>query len=184
VSDAPGPGQAGPQTQLPDSPPVPPSMRPASDERGPDQAEPRTQRPEPPSRPPLPPTAPERGGPRALILGIAGLVLTFLFLPAGLLLSVAAVVTGMRSRKRARRVLAPAPGAIAGVVLGSIGLVFCGFSIALTAVMWNELSGYTKCRESALTVDDKQTCQQKYFPQIERRLHMPKDSLRRYESWF
>ncbi|GAB3961863.1 hypothetical protein GCM10029978_015390 [Actinoallomurus acanthiterrae] len=155
-----------------------------SDAPGPDQAGPQTQLPEPPPRPPLPPTAPERGGPRALILGVTGLVLTFLFLPAGLLLSVAAVVTGLRSRKRARRVLAPAPGAVAGVVLGSIGLVFCAFSIALTAVMWNELSGYTKCRESALTVDDKQTCQNKYFPKIERRLHMPKDSLHRYDSWF
>ena len=154
-----------------------------SDASGPDQAGPQTQLPEPP-RPPLPPTAPERGGPRALIFGLAGLVLTFLFLPAGLVLSVAAVVTGARSRRRARRVLAPAPGAVAGVVLGSIGLVFCAFSIALTAVMWNELSGYTKCHESALTISDKQACQDKYFPKIERRLHMPKDSLHRYDSWF
>jgi hypothetical protein len=155
VSDAPGPDPAGPQTQLPDPP-----------------------------RPPLPPTAPERGGPRALLLGIAGLVLTFLFLPAGLVLSIWAVVTGVRSRKRARQVLAPAPGAVAGVVLGSIALVFCAMSITLSAVMWKELSGYTRCRESALTHDDQNSCKDKYLPRIERRLHMPKDSLRRYDNWF
>lgn len=154
-----------------------------SDAPGPDQAGPQTQLPEPPRRP-LPPTEPERGGPRALLLGIAGLVLTFLFLPGGLVLSIWAVVTGVRSRKRARRVLAPAPGAVAGVVLGSIALVLCAFSITLSAVMWKELSGYEKCRQSALTHDDKKTCQDKYFPMIERRLHMPKDSLRRYDSWF
>lgn len=154
-----------------------------SDAPGPDQAGPQTQLPEPP-RQPLPPTAPERGGPRALLLGIGGLVLTFLFLPAGLAMSIGAVVTGVRSRKRARRLLAPAPGAVAGVVLGSIALVLCAFSITLSALMWKELSGYEKCRQSALTHDDKRTCQDQYFPMIERRLHMPKDSLQRYQSWF
>ena len=153
-----------------------------SDAPGPEQAGPQTQLPEPP-RPPLSPTEPERGGRRALLLGIAGLVLTFLFLPAGLVLSIGAVVTGVRSRKRARRILAPAPGAVAGVALGSIALVLCALSIALSAVLWKELSGYTRCRESALTYDDKTSCQDKYFPLIERRLHMPKDSLQR-QSWF
>ncbi|MCO5999190.1 DUF4190 domain-containing protein [Actinoallomurus rhizosphaericola] len=155
MSDAPGPGQAGPQTQLPEAP-----------------------------RPPLPPTAPERGGPRARLLGIAGLVLTVLFLPAGLVLSIAAVVTGVRSRKRARRVLAPAPGAVAGVVMGTIGLVVCLSQIGLYAVMWDDFNGYVKCRESALTFDDKKTCQDQWLPRIERRLHLPKDSLRQHPSWY
>jgi hypothetical protein len=154
VSDAPGPGQAGPQTQLPEPP-----------------------------RPPLPPTPPERGGRRALILGLVGLV-TVPILLVGLVLSFAAVVTGVRSRKHARRILAPAPGAMAGVVLGSIGLSLCAVSIAVNAVVWKDMSGYETCRQSALTIDDKQTCQDRYFPRIEQRLHMPKDSLRPYRSWF
>lgn len=155
MSDAPGPDQAGPQTQLPDPP-----------------------------RAPLPPTAPERGGPRARFLGIAGLVLTLLFLPAGLALSIAAVVVGVRSRKRARRVLAPAPGAVAGIVMGTIGLVVCLSQIGLYAVMWDDFNGYVKCRESALTIEDKKACQDQWLPRIERRLHLPKDSLRQHPSWY
>ncbi|GAA0331369.1 DUF4190 domain-containing protein [Actinoallomurus spadix] len=154
MSDAPGPDQAGPQTQLPDPP-----------------------------RPPLPPTAPERGGPRARLLGIAGLVLTVLFLPAGLVLSIAALVTGVRSRKRARRVLAPAPGAVAGIVLAVISLVLALSQITLYAIAWDDLNGYVTCRESALTIDDKKTCQDEYLPRIEHRFHLPKGSLRQDPSW-
>ncbi|MEV5706683.1 DUF4190 domain-containing protein [Actinoallomurus sp. NPDC052274] len=149
-----------------------------SDAPGHDQAGPQTQLPEPP-RPPLPPTAPERGGPRARILGIAGLVMTLLFLPAGVALSTWAVVAGLRSRKQARRVLAPAPGAVAGVVLGTISLVLALSQIGLYAVMWDEFNGYVKCRESALTIEDKNACQDEYLPRIERKLHLPKDSLRK-----
>ena len=155
MSDAPGPGDSGPQTQLPAPPP-----------------------------PTLPPTAAERGGARALIMGLAGLVLTFLFLPVGIGLCVAAVVTGVRSRRRARRVLAPAPGAVPGVVIGSIGLALSAVSVALAAVVWTDLSRYTECRQSAITIDDRQSCQNTYFPRIERRLHVPAGSLERHRSWF
>jgi hypothetical protein len=111
-------------------------------------------------------------------------VLTLLFLPAGLALSIAAVVVGVRSRKRARRVLAPAPGAVAGIVMGTIGLVVCLSQIGLYAVMWDDFNGYVKCRESALTIEDKKACQDQWLPRIERRLHLPKDSLRQHPSWY
>lgn len=157
-----------------------------SDAPGPDQAGPQTQLPAPP-RPPLPPTAPERGARRALILGVAGLVVTFLVplagLAAGLVLSIAAIITGVRSRKRARRMLAPAPGAVAGVVLGAIGLFLSLYSLVLYAVIWSDYKGYVNCRESALTITDKQTCRDEYIPRIERRLHVPKGSFRRYDRW-
>jgi hypothetical protein len=155
VSDAPGPGESGPQTQLPAPPP-----------------------------PPLPPTAAERGGTRSLVMAMAGLVLTFLFLPVGLVLCVGAVVTGVRSRRRARRVLTPAPGAVPGVVIGSIGLLLSVISIVLAGVVWTDLSRYTECRQSAITIDDRQSCQDTYFPRMERRLHIPEGSLERHRSWF
>jgi hypothetical protein len=156
VSDAPGPGESGPQTQVPAPPPPPP----------------------------LPPTAAERGGMRALFLGMAGLVFTFLFLPVGVVLCVAAIVSGVRSRRRARRVLAPAPGAVPGAVLGAIGVALSCVSIALAAVVWNDLNHYTQCRESAITIDDRQSCQDQYFPRMERRLHIPQGSLERHRTWF
>jgi hypothetical protein len=155
VSDAPGPGESGPQTQIPPSPP-----------------------------PPLPPTAAERGGTRALIMGLAGMVLTFLFLPVGLVLCVGAIITGLRSRKRAKQVLAPSPGAVPGVVLGVVGVAMSAVSISLAAVVWTDLTHYTECRQSAITLDDRQSCQDEYFPKMEHRLHIPAGSLERHRSWF
>jgi hypothetical protein len=155
VSDAPGPGESGPQTQVPAPPP-----------------------------PPLPPTAAERGGNRSLVMAMTGLILTFLFLPVGVVLCVGAVVTGVRSRRRAQRVLAPAPGAVPGVVIGSIGLLLSVISIVLAGVVWTDLSRYTECRQSAITIDDRQSCQDTYFPRMERRLHIPEGSLERHRSWF
>ncbi len=155
MSDAPGPGESGPQTQVPPPPP-----------------------------PPLPPTAAERGGTRALIMGMAGMVLTFLFLPVGLVLCVMAIVTGIRSRKRARQVLAPSPGAVPGVILGAVGVALSAVSISLAAVVWSDLTAYTECRQSAITIDDREACQDQYFPRMERRLHIPIGSLERHRSWF
>ena len=43
-----------------------------------------------------------------------------------------------------------------------------------------ELEGLTNCLSSALTVTDKQTCRDRYYPKIEHKLHMPAGSLDRY----
>jgi hypothetical protein len=161
VSDAQGPGESGPQTQIPAPPP-----------------------PSPP--PPLPPTAAERGGTRALLLSIAGLLLLFLPFPGialiGLALLIVGVVKGVRARRRARRILTRAPGAIPAVVIGAIGLALAATGIVLGAIVATEFNDYQKCRSSALTITDRQTCQDRYFPAIERKLHLPKGSLDRYGS--
>lgn len=152
-----------------------------SDAPGPDQAGPQTKPPGPPRAAPLAGTEP--GGRRALLLGVAGL-LTSAFGLIGAILSVAAIVTGVRARKRGRRVLAPAPGAVAGVVLGSIGLVLCTWGVVFDVVAGKEMRDYVQCRQSALTIDDQQTCQNTYFPLVERKLHMPRGTLEKHRSWF
>ncbi|MFB9833316.1 hypothetical protein [Actinoallomurus acaciae] len=163
MSDAQGPGESGPQTQLPGPPPSAPP-------------------------PPLPPTPVERGGMRALSLSIIGLLLLFLPIPGlallGLALLIAGVVTGVRARRRAKRVLTRAPGAVGGIVVGAIGLCFAVAGIAIGAMVATEFSDYENCRSSALTITDKQTCQDRYFPKIERKLHLPAGSMDRYRSMF
>jgi hypothetical protein len=163
VSDAQGPGESGPQTQAPAPPPSSPP-------------------------PPLPPTEAERGGMRALFLSLTGLLLLFLPIPGvaliGLALLVGGVVTGVRARRRARRILTRAPGAIAGVVVGAIGLALAATGIVLGAMVATEFTEYQKCRSSALTITDRETCQDQYFPQIEHKLHLPKGSMDRYRSMF
>ena len=163
MSDAQGPGESGPQTQVPAPPPSSPP-------------------------PPLPPTAAERGGMRALFLSLTGLLLLFLPIPGvaliGLALLIGGVVTGIRARRRARRILTRAPGAIAGVVVGTIGLAFAVAGIVLGAMVATEFTDYQKCRSSALTITDRDTCQDRYFPQIEHKLHLPEGSMDRYRSMF
>jgi hypothetical protein len=163
VSDAQGPGESGPQTQAPAPPPSSPP-------------------------PPLPPTAAERGGMRALFLSLTGLLLLFLPIPGvaliGLALLIGGVVTGIRARRRARRILTRAPGAIAGVIVGTIGLAFAVAGIVLGAMVATEFTDYQKCRSSALTITDRDTCQDRYFPKIEHRLHLPEGSMDRYRSMF
>ena len=161
MSDAQGPGESGPQTQLPAPPPSSPP-------------------------PPLPPTAAERGGMRALFLSITGLLLLFLPIPGlaliGVALLVAGLVTAIRARRRARRILTRAPGSIAGIIISVIGLCLAVTAIAVASLVATEFSDYQKCRASALTITDKQTCQDQYFPKIEHKLHVPKGSLDRYRS--
>lgn len=151
-----------------------------SDAPGPDQAGPQTKPPERPRPSPL--AATEPGGRRALILGIVGLLTTPLGL-IGAILPIAAIVTGVRARKRGRRVLAPAPGAVAGIVLGAIGLVICTSAVAFEVAAGKDFQDYMRCRESALTIDDQQTCRQTYIPRIERRLHLRPGALEN-NRWF
>jgi hypothetical protein len=164
VSDAPGPGESGPQTKTPAPPPSSPP-------------------------PPLPPTAAERGGRRSLLLSIAGLLLGF-FMPslilsvAGFALLVASVVIGIRSHRRARRILVRAPGATAGIVIGAIGVFLVAPGLVVRTMVGSEFTDYAKCRDSALTLTDEQACKDRYFPKIEHKLHMPPGYLSNYPNWF
>jgi hypothetical protein len=164
MSDAPdqNPAEGGQQTQTPAPPSAPP----------------------PPPPPPPPPTAAERGGMRALFMSLGGFLA--LFVPifgaalVGLGLLIAGVVTGVRARRRARRILARAPGAIAGIVIGVLGLLLTAAGLVVGAMIAQEFSDYQKCHTSALTITDKQTCQDRYFPAIEHKLHLPDGFLKRY----
>lgn len=124
---------------------------------------------------------------RALSMSLIGVLLLFLQVPLvgliGVGLLVAAIVTGVRARRRARRILTRAPGAIAGIIIGVIGLLMVLAGVVLVATVAREFSDYENCRSSALTITDKQTCQDRYIPRIEHKLHLPKDSLKDYPGF-
>ncbi|MFC4053936.1 hypothetical protein ACFOY4_29945 [Actinomadura syzygii] len=166
-------------------PPAPPEDRPGGRPLG-----------EPPAGPDLTPgsttggapggvpggTPPERHrtGWRALWLGGIALITAFFFYPLGLVLGIAALVVGIRARRAARRSRGAAPGAVPGIVLGSIGLVFSILSVSLTVYLWSELSGYQSCVSGSNTTTDKQACQDKYYPRIEKKLDLPSGSMDKY----
>ncbi|MBE1533620.1 hypothetical protein [Actinomadura algeriensis] len=122
----------------------------------------------------------ERASWRALWLGGLALLTAFFFYPLGLVLGIAALVVGVRSRREARRGRGVAPGAVAGIALGAVGLVLSSLSVALTAYLWTELSGYQSCVGSANTGIDRQTCQDEWFPKIEDRMGLPEGSMDEY----
>lgn len=138
-------------------------------------------------RPPQPPpTAVDRGGMRAFLFSIGGLVLLFVPIPGapviGLGLLIAGVVSGIKARRRARRVLGQAPGSVAAIVVGSIGICLGVAALSVGIVLAGELSNYQKCRNAALTITDKQSCQDEFIPKFERKLHLPRGSLDRLRS--
>jgi hypothetical protein len=122
---------------------------------------------------------------RALFLSIAGLLLLFTIPELALIglgLLVAGVVSGVRARRRARRILTRAPGAVPGIVVGTIGLCLCAAGVVFGAMAAEDFGDYQKCRSAALTITDKQACQDTYLPKIEHKLHLPKGSLDHYRS--
>ncbi|MGH3390725.1 MAG: DUF4190 domain-containing protein [Actinomadura sp.] len=126
----------------------------------------------------------ERGGWRALWLGGGGVLLAIFFAPLGLIAGIAALVTGVKARGRARRSHGAAPGAVGGIVLGTIGLLFSSVALAMTAFLWQELSGYQTCLNGANTNADRQSCQEAWFPRIEQKLGLPRGSMAQYSGLF
>ncbi|GAA2634574.1 hypothetical protein SMC26_15410 [Actinomadura fulvescens] len=168
--------------------PVPDSARPDRPER--DQTPGRADlperggRPSPWRSPGQGPRPVERLGWRALWLGAGAMLTTLFFFPIGLVLGIAALVVGIKARRGARRRQAVAPGAIAGLVLGSIAVAFSAFSLALTVFLWPELSGYQSCVGKANTSTDEKACRDEYYPKIEKKLKLPEGSMSKYGDLF
>lgn len=134
----------------------------------------------PAGQPPAGPSKSRQNGWRALWLGGIALLTAVFFYPLGLVLGVAALVVGIRARRAARAGDEAAPGAVPGIVLGSIGLVFSVLSVSLTVFLWSELSGYQNCLSTSNTSTDKQTCRDEYYPKIEDKLGLPAGSMDKY----
>ncbi|MEU8800482.1 DUF4190 domain-containing protein [Spirillospora sp. NPDC048819] len=134
----------------------------------------------PAGQPPAGQPKSRQAGWRALWLGGIALLTAFFFYPLGLVLGVAALVVGIRARRAARSGGDAAPGAVPGIVLGSIGLVFSVLSVSLTVFLWSELSGYQNCLSTSNTGADKQACRDEYYPKIEDKLGLPRGSMDQY----
>jgi hypothetical protein len=114
-------------------------------------------------------------------LGGGALLLMFFLPPISLALAVAALYLGIRTRRRARRGETQARGAVAGIVLGSIGLGLSALLVTTQIVFWNELNRYLVCQEAANTIADEAGCRETFFRDIERKLNLREGSLERYD---
>ena len=67
---------------------------------------------------------------------------------------------GSSAMSQARRGRTGRPrGAVAGVVLGLLGLAFSGLALIVFAMFWTQLSAYWNCTSGANTLTAQQTCQ-------------------------
>jgi len=145
----------------------------------------------PPARPPRPPPqrpVPARrpAGPpdKALqqrawtALGLGALSLVGLALAGGmrravyvisatLLIGALAAWLGGTAMSRARRAGTARPrGALAGTILGILGLSFSTIMLIFFAVFWNELSAYSDCLSGANTLTAQQACHRQFSQTI------------------
>jgi hypothetical protein len=107
------------------------------------------------------------------VLSLLGLSLTgslgravYVFIVT-LFLGVLAIWLGGSAIARARRGGTARPrGAVAGIVLGSLGLAFSAIFLIGFAVFWPQLSAYSKCLSGANTVSAQQACQHQFTQSI------------------
>lgn len=129
----------------------------------------------------------EPGGLVALFVGLCALVLSIeimnLMMNAPLLSAlaplagVAAIVLGVRARRRARANSHRAPGTIGGIVLGAVGLAFSAVLFASLAMMWPEFSAFRACTNGANTISAQQSCNKTFTESLRKRAGLPPGSL-------
>jgi hypothetical protein len=123
----------------------------------------------------------DRSGLLALWLGGGALLLMFYLPPVSLALAVAALYLGIRTRRRARRAGTVARGAMAGIVLGSVGIGLSAVLVTTQIVFWNELNRYLVCQDAANTIADQEGCRETFFRDVERKFNLREGSLKRYD---
>jgi len=129
----------------------------------------------------------ERGGLVALFLGLCAVVLSIeimnLMMNAPVLAvlapvaGAAAIILGVRARRRARANAHRAPGTVGGIVLGIVGLAFSALLFGSLAVMWPEFSAFRDCTNGANTISAQHHCNQSFTEKLRKRAGLPPGSL-------
>jgi hypothetical protein len=102
-----------------------------------------------------------------LALGLGNLRRGILVAAVALVFGLTAIWLGATASKRARRSGTARPrGAIAGVVLGSLGLAFSALWLLVLVVFWPQLSAYYNCMASANTNAAQQVCHTQFTNSI------------------
>lgn len=103
---------------------------------------------------------PERGGRRALMWSVIGLVVVIPLPVLGIFLVILGLVLGVRAHRRARRAGVAAPGAVPAIVIGSIGAVVALVLGVLGVIFWDQLRTYSECMAGAVTNTARSDCRE------------------------
>jgi multisubunit Na+/H+ antiporter MnhB subunit len=134
-------------------------------------------------RPQLPPAEPklQQRGVAALALAVLSLLAMMLIgnlqraavvAAVALAVAVIALVLAISALSGAKRAGTRRPrGALVGVILGVIGLLFSGFALLGFLIFGAQLDQYSKCMNAANTVAEQQACQNQRNTAITDRIH-------------
>jgi hypothetical protein len=107
----------------------------------------------------------ERGGGRALLLAAAGILLSPVLLPWGVLglaVEVAAVVLAVRTLRRAHARGAAAPFALTAAIGGAVAALLFVLALTFVAVFHAEYSDYQSCARRAITGSAAEDCRTEF----------------------
>jgi MFS family permease len=98
-----------------------------------------------------------------LMLGLGNLHRGIYVAVLTLAFAVAAIWLGVTASRKARRSGTARPRwAVAGVVLGGLGLAFSALWLLVLAVFWPQLNAYYTCMSGANTVATQQACHNQF----------------------
>lgn len=112
-----------------------------------------------------------------LIVGLISLPATVAFFPIGLVLGVLAIATAIRAlRSGGPTVVSRAVG---GLLAGAFSTVLGLLCIAFIIGLWPQYKAFTQCQNTAVTIQDKNACQNQLRTDIERRFGFAPNSIPR-----
>ena len=93
------------------------------------------------------------------LIGVGDVQRYFYLVAFSLLVGAVAVWLGTTAVKRARRTGTGRPrGAVSAIILGAIGVMFSILLLVTFAVLWKQLSDYSRCMAGANTPTAQQVC--------------------------
>jgi len=126
-----------------------------------------------------PRSAPGGGRPRrtGLVTGLVSLPATVLFFPVGLVLGVLAIITAIRAlRKGGPDIVGRA---VTALLTGAFSTVLALLCFAFIIGLWPQYKAFTACQNTAVTIQDKNVCQNQLRSDIERRFGFAPNSIPR-----
>ncbi len=94
------------------------------------------------------------------LIGLGDLRRSIFLVVFSLLVGAFALWLGVSAATRSRRAAGGRPrGAVSAIVLGSISILFSALLLITFAVLWPELSTYSRCMQGANTLAAQHSCQ-------------------------
>jgi len=112
-----------------------------------------------------------------LVTGLISLPAIVVFFPVGLVLGVLAILTSVRALRNGGPTIVGR--AVAALLAGAFSTVLGLLCIAFIIGLWPQYKTFTQCQNTAVTIQDKNVCQNEFRTDIEHRFGFAPNSIPR-----